>query len=290
MRRGTTLRGREAHVRGARHARCSLPSARCCWSPRSRQRPQRPSLAPQPHAPSAIIIDRVTGRVLYGKGIHHERPMASTTKIMTALLVVQRAQPRPPDRGSAAPSPSSGIGLEPGERITDPPGPAGADAQERPGLRRDARDPPRPARPAVRRLDEREGAQAGPARHALPTSPATATPRHHSSVYDLAGSAATPCATRASATSCGASTRSVRWGDGRALQCDAQQPPAALRLGGRRQVRVHRGRRLLPGGLGPARPAAVHHATLAARAPGRTRATTWRCSSGRRRCTRRRPW
>ena len=42
--------------------------------------------APVPHAPSAIIVDRVTGRVLYGRGVHARRQMASTTKIMTALL------------------------------------------------------------------------------------------------------------------------------------------------------------------------------------------------------------
>ena len=72
-----------------------------------------------PRAPSAIIIDRVSGRVLYGVDIHHERPMASTTKIMTALLVVQRA----PNLGRMITAPpavasSSGIGLRPGERIT----------------------------------------------------------------------------------------------------------------------------------------------------------------------------
>ena len=74
---------------------------------------------PPPRAPSAIIIDRVTGRVLYGKGIHHERPMASTTKIMTALLVVQRS--RDLDHTVTAPATvasMTGIGLRPGERIT----------------------------------------------------------------------------------------------------------------------------------------------------------------------------
>jgi D-alanyl-D-alanine carboxypeptidase (penicillin-binding protein 5/6) len=78
-----------------------------------------PPPAPQPQAPSAIVMDRVTGRVLYGQGIHRERPMASTTKIMTALLVVQRAPYL--SRTITAPpavAHSSGIGLEPGERIT----------------------------------------------------------------------------------------------------------------------------------------------------------------------------
>jgi D-alanyl-D-alanine carboxypeptidase (penicillin-binding protein 5/6) len=77
------------------------------------------SQAPPPSAPSAIIIDRVTGRVLYGKGIHARRPMASTTKIMTALLVIERS--RNLGRWLTAPSAvayTSGIGLEPGDRIT----------------------------------------------------------------------------------------------------------------------------------------------------------------------------
>ena len=74
---------------------------------------------PEPQARSAIIIDRVTGRVLYGKDIHHKRPMASTTKIMTALLVVQRA-PYLSRTITAPPAVAyvSGIGLRPGERIT----------------------------------------------------------------------------------------------------------------------------------------------------------------------------
>jgi serine-type D-Ala-D-Ala carboxypeptidase (penicillin-binding protein 5/6) len=75
--------------------------------------------APEPHAPSAIIIDRVTGRVLYGKDVHARRPMASTTKIMTALLALERY----PDLSTHLVAPSrvsveSGIGLRPGEHIT----------------------------------------------------------------------------------------------------------------------------------------------------------------------------
>jgi serine-type D-Ala-D-Ala carboxypeptidase (penicillin-binding protein 5/6) len=74
---------------------------------------------PVPRAPSAIIIDRVTGRVLYGKDVHHRRLMASTTKIMTALLVVERG----PHLSHVVTVPpevayESGIGLRPGERIT----------------------------------------------------------------------------------------------------------------------------------------------------------------------------
>ena len=40
---------------------------------------------PQVAAPAAIAVDVASGRILYGKNIHKQMPMASTTKIMTAL-------------------------------------------------------------------------------------------------------------------------------------------------------------------------------------------------------------
>lgn len=77
-----------------------------------------PLPAPRVAAPSAIVIDRVTGHVLYAKDVHHERPMASCTKIMTALLVVERC----PDLHRYVVCPagtgtSSGVGLRPGDHI-----------------------------------------------------------------------------------------------------------------------------------------------------------------------------
>ena len=42
------------------------------------------SLAPT--AKSAILMDAKTGRILYSKNANEELPMASTTKIMTALI------------------------------------------------------------------------------------------------------------------------------------------------------------------------------------------------------------
>ena len=74
---------------------------------------------PVPRAPSAIVIDRVSGHVLYGRRIHHKRPMASTTKIMTALIVLGRC----PSLSKTIVAPArviheSGIGLRPGEHIT----------------------------------------------------------------------------------------------------------------------------------------------------------------------------
>ncbi|KAB3527360.1 D-alanyl-D-alanine carboxypeptidase family protein [Alkaliphilus serpentinus] len=38
---------------------------------------------------AAIVMDVATGRVLYEKNIHDKMPMASTTKIMTALLAIE---------------------------------------------------------------------------------------------------------------------------------------------------------------------------------------------------------
>jgi D-alanyl-D-alanine carboxypeptidase (penicillin-binding protein 5/6) len=46
--------------------------------------------APRVLARSAILVDRVTGRVLWVKHAHARRPIASTTKIMTAKLVLER--------------------------------------------------------------------------------------------------------------------------------------------------------------------------------------------------------
>ncbi len=40
-------------------------------------------------APAAILVDARTGRVLWAKRAHERRPIASTTKIMTALLALR---------------------------------------------------------------------------------------------------------------------------------------------------------------------------------------------------------
>ncbi len=42
-----------------------------------------------PHARSAVVMDAATGKVLYEKDGHEELPMASITKIMTLLLVME---------------------------------------------------------------------------------------------------------------------------------------------------------------------------------------------------------
>ncbi|MER3487423.1 MAG: D-alanyl-D-alanine carboxypeptidase, partial [Chloroflexota bacterium] len=45
-------------------------------------------------APSAILVDADTGLVLWAKGAHVRRPIASTTKIMTALVAMSRLRPK----------------------------------------------------------------------------------------------------------------------------------------------------------------------------------------------------
>ena len=41
------------------------------------------------HAQSAVLMDGLTGRILYGKNENDIRPMASTTKIMTCILALE---------------------------------------------------------------------------------------------------------------------------------------------------------------------------------------------------------
>jgi len=70
-------------------------------------------------APSAIVIEVSTGAVACSRGADQHRPIASTTKLMTALLTLERAKLS--DTFTAAryfPAPAeSKIGLDPGERM-----------------------------------------------------------------------------------------------------------------------------------------------------------------------------
>jgi D-alanyl-D-alanine carboxypeptidase (penicillin-binding protein 5/6) len=70
-------------------------------------------------ARSAILIDGTTGEVLWAKRVHVRRPIASTTKIMTALVAMERLGPHAivtVDR-SVARVPPFNEGLRPGERV-----------------------------------------------------------------------------------------------------------------------------------------------------------------------------
>jgi len=77
--------------------------------------------APEVRARSGILIDRRTGKVLWSKSPDRRLAPASCTKIMTALLTLERY--RDLDRSVRAPASVAGqtgvgIGLRPGDRIT----------------------------------------------------------------------------------------------------------------------------------------------------------------------------
>jgi len=79
-----------------------------------------PPPAPAVHATAAVLIDQESGRVLYEKNAHDRLPMASTTKMMTALVV--REQLDLGDQVTITPGPASvgeqEIWLSPGEVLT----------------------------------------------------------------------------------------------------------------------------------------------------------------------------
>lgn len=77
--------------------------------------------APPPiGAPSAIVVDAETGEPLFERDPHDKRAIASTTKLMTAMLTLSRANPgdvftAPPYSAAAI---ETKIGLREGERMT----------------------------------------------------------------------------------------------------------------------------------------------------------------------------
>lgn len=79
-----------------------------------------PAQEPDVGAPSALVADAATGKVLFGRAGARRRPIASTTKLMTALLVLERAELSDVARAADySPSPvESKLGLRPGERMT----------------------------------------------------------------------------------------------------------------------------------------------------------------------------
>lgn len=69
------------------------------------------------YSQSAVLVDGLTGRVLYGKGQDTVRPMASTTKIMTCILALERGKPEDVVTASslAAGQPKVHLGVKSGE-------------------------------------------------------------------------------------------------------------------------------------------------------------------------------
>jgi D-alanyl-D-alanine carboxypeptidase (penicillin-binding protein 5/6) len=81
---------------------------------------QAAAAGPAIGAPSAIVIDARTGERLYARAPNARRSIASTTKLMTALITLDRTEPgdvftAPGYGGSAA---ESTIGLRAGERMS----------------------------------------------------------------------------------------------------------------------------------------------------------------------------
>ena len=75
---------------------------------------------PSVRAPAAILVEPATGDVVFQRNASAERPVASTTKLMTALLTLERAKLGDvvtTVRYRAAPA-ESVIGLRAGERMT----------------------------------------------------------------------------------------------------------------------------------------------------------------------------
>jgi serine-type D-Ala-D-Ala carboxypeptidase (penicillin-binding protein 5/6) len=174
---------------------------------------------PSVHAPSAIIIDGVTGRVLCGVDIHHERPMASTTKIMTALLVVQRA----PDLGKTIVAPAavaftSGIGLRPGERITIRQALFGLMIKSAQDCALTLATAMAGSEPAfVRWMNAKARALGLRDTHYDNAAGGHRDPNHHSSVYDLARLGRYAMRDSRFADIAGRERAVVRWGGGRQL-------------------------------------------------------------------------
>lgn len=54
--------------------------------------PQPALAAPGVSAKAAIVIDGITGQVLYSKNIHDQLPQASTTKMMAAIVALERGR------------------------------------------------------------------------------------------------------------------------------------------------------------------------------------------------------
>jgi len=75
--------------------------------------------APQIGASAAILMDAETGQVLYEKNADERRAIASTTKVMTALLILEQGKLGAVCAISkhAAETPQSSIWLEPGEQL-----------------------------------------------------------------------------------------------------------------------------------------------------------------------------
>lgn len=74
----------------------------------------------QLYAQSAVLMDGDSGRILFGKNEQEVRAMASTTKIMTCILVLENTDPSDTAAASenAAMQPKVHLGVQKGETFT----------------------------------------------------------------------------------------------------------------------------------------------------------------------------
>lgn len=79
-----------------------------------------PSILPDISSKAAIVIDRDSKAVLYGKNINQKRAMASTTKIMTAIIVLENCNLNDTITvtNKAASTGGSRLGLKTNDKIT----------------------------------------------------------------------------------------------------------------------------------------------------------------------------
>ncbi|HMZ11907.1 MAG TPA: D-alanyl-D-alanine carboxypeptidase, partial [Plasticicumulans sp.] len=82
--------------------------------------PARAADEPRLSARSAILLDAGTGEILYERDPHAALPPASTTKVLTALIALERLDPaaRLPVSPMAALAAPSRVGLHPGDRVS----------------------------------------------------------------------------------------------------------------------------------------------------------------------------
>ena len=80
----------------------------------------RMSAQPDVKAASAVLMDAVTGQIIYSKNAHVRRPNASTTKIMTAILLIEHCKMEDKVKAGkrACETQFTSIHLKPGEQIT----------------------------------------------------------------------------------------------------------------------------------------------------------------------------
>ena len=81
---------------------------------------KNPAPLPEVKGASAVLMDANTGQILYSKNRHVRRPNASTTKIMTAILLIENCKMTDTIKASknACETRYTSLHLKPGEKIS----------------------------------------------------------------------------------------------------------------------------------------------------------------------------